>query len=323
MRFRPARPGSRAAPARLSCYGKLPCHAEFLRLGIDSEAGRWVVEGLDAAHDAIVAAGQRISADRELRMIIRLPDGPASLLAMLVRGGTDSRGRGYPVAVFTALDPAGPEASAHLAPLRCAPMWPSVGRRVIENPGRTRETLEGLLDTAVDAPDGIEAAAERFALATSAPLKQPWLALANAGETRADALAAAVAAHGAGAPSPRSMRLPDAVASALPLTDAAMLASIWLRLLAAGGGARPWAAVVEVWKRTDPRWQQLFVLDRPPSGADLAYLLGDVGESPGPVLGDAGAEPGPLSAAAEAVLANLRARDAACLADLWRGRGPT
>jgi hypothetical protein len=241
---------------------------------------------------------------------------------MLVRGGTDSRGRSYPIAVFTPLDP-GAAGSAHLSPLCCAPMWPSIARRVIENPGRTLETLEMLLDSVADAPDAVGPAGERFAAATAAPLKHPWLALANAGEEHADELALALAAQCGGPTALGAMRLPDAAAAALPtLADAAMLASIWLRLLsAASGGARRWAAVVEVWKRAEPRWQQLYVLDRPPSGADLAYLLAEVGEVAAPLLGEGGGESHPLSPAAQTVLANLRDREAGCLADLWREPG--
>jgi hypothetical protein len=56
--------------------------------------------------------------------------------------------------------------------------------------------------------------------------------------------------------------------------DPSLATAVWLRLLdALRGDARPWPAIIEMWRRGRPAWEGLYILARPVEGPDLAALL--------------------------------------------------
>lgn len=262
------------AALAVSCFGKLPFHREFLRLGLGSAAAAWVVRWVDGAHAAWTRGGA-VPAESPLVRFAAAPEG-GGLVAGVVRQSSDGLRR-HPVAFFVE-DVRGAEPDEwHLLPLALDASWAALaalGARDWEH----LDALTAALEAGAPAPAWDAArAARRDALA--APVAgAPWSVLAGAEgdgarHVAANLLAVAEAQRGA-----RSAA--EGVSVALPLPAdpalAASRASLWLELLgiAAGAGAgRPAIALGDA----PPR---LVAFYRPPEGPDLAAVLSSLDMAP-------------------------------------------
>lgn len=300
MRFSRAGQPNRPAPS-LACYGKLPCYSDFLQVGIDSPVGRWMVESLDAAHDEMTASGTAPDPRRELRIILRPASDRATPLAALLRPSGDARGRRYPVIVAAQLSAAEWVDEPHLAPLCAAPLWSSLARHVIENPGRSRDELLQRLQSLPDQPDDLTFARQRFTRLVEVARTDPWGQLVGG-------LAASADDAAGGRKAVVVLTAPRAGLAAQ--VDPAELAAVWLRLWSAASPGEPWEAMVEVWQRDAPVWSMWALLQHLPSGAELAALLSRPAAELAAVLAASGA-------ARQAIEARIGAGAVGCLADLW------
>src|SRR4029453_14567277 len=75
--------GRAVAALPVSCFGKLPFHREFLRVGLGTPAAGWVVRWVEGAHAAWAARGDA-PAETPLVRFAAVPEG-GDLVAGVVR----------------------------------------------------------------------------------------------------------------------------------------------------------------------------------------------------------------------------------------------
>lgn len=253
----------------VACFGKLPFHREFLRLGVDGAAAGGIVRWVEEAH-AAWGRGERAPATSPLVRFTAALEG--RWFAGVARQSSDGLRR-HPVALFADLGP--PPASERwpVAPLACAPVWDALAALV----ARSWDGLPAFAAAlAAASPAADLAAAER---AWEAAVARPGGFAALAGD-RADrarhlalnllAVARAQAAAGSA---------PEGVAIAAPLpaapADALVHAGLWVACVdaAAGVRARPALLLTDVPPRLVGCW-------RPVEGRDLAAVLSTLDMAP-------------------------------------------
>jgi type VI secretion system ImpM family protein len=314
---------SAAAEGRLSCYGKLPFDREFLRYHLDSDAGRWLAPWIDGAHHAMAASAvAKPLEDVELRGLFAR-DGGKRLLASVIRPSSDGGGRSYPVCVFVVHDARAIRDSWHLAALWAAPLWPRIAETVLNGSIADREALGAALETTGCRFEAPEVLGQRFDEAARAQRPAPWAALTGAASEEARQLAVTLVQLGSAQRHVRSVA--EGIAASVPLAsgppdagiDSATRVAAWIRLFTAVAAAKsPWPAIIEVWRRGAVAPESVCIFGREPTAADLAYLLGRIGEPPIDDLSDPW-ETEPSSEWGQQALAALLDSGAASLADLW------
>ena len=262
---------------RVSCFGKLPFHREFLRIGLGSAAASWVVRWVEGAHECWSRTGT-VPAASSLIRFAALVDG-GGLAAGVVRQSTDGLRR-HPVAFFVEDGRAG-EDDWHLAPLALADSWAALCA-LSERSWENVASLTTALESGAPGP-GWDSARTAYGAALAAPLStSPWEALVGstgepARHTAANLLSVLEAQQGA-----RSAAEGVSVAVPLPPTSgvAGTDASLWLDVFAAvAPGARP---VISI--GADP--PRLVMFFRPPEGPDLAAVLSSLEMAPIDDLGE-------------------------------------
>lgn len=259
-----------AADDRLpvACFGKLPFHREFLRIGLGSLAATWVVRWIDGAHAAL---GKDRAGDgaRTVRFAVRGPAG--GLIAGVVRQSTDGLRR-HPVVLFVDTGEVA-KAGVHLLPVGLVEVWDTLCR-YLDAPLSSSEDLSAALAPGVPRLDlALAEAAYRDALARAQP-GGPWEALTGTSGDQARHFALNLLAIGR---AQREAATPaEGVSVSVPLggDDRELRAAIWVELLHIASGAMPPAALALV---DDPA--SLFAYYRPVEGGDLAVMLGAPGTS--------------------------------------------
>lgn len=256
----------------VSCFGKLPLHREFLRLGLGSPAAAWVVRWLEGAHDAWSRAGTTPATTGVVRFAAAAPGG---LAAGVVRQSSDGLRR-HPVTFFV-VDPALPDASRwHLVPLAAAGTWAALATLLDTSfpdlDGLGKGLAAGVPPLALDEAD----AAYRQALAASSA-SGAWHALTGATADAARHLAFNLMTVGRAQREAQSEADGVSVAAPLPEADAALAhAGLWMELLATAAGGRP--ARPAVLLGGDPL--RAFLFYRPAEGLDLAAVLSSPAMAP-------------------------------------------
>jgi hypothetical protein len=263
---------------RVSCFGKLPFHREFLRAGLGSAAASWVVRWVEGAHECWSRAGDAPAESSTIRFAAAL-DGDG-LVAGVAKQSSDGLRR-HPVTFFVedGRDPSRDE--WHLAPLALAPSWDALCA-LSEQPWESVASLTAALAAGAPEP-GWDAARATYRDALAAPLPaSPWEALVGqtgdpARHTAANLLSVLKAQRAA-----RSAT--EGVSVAVPLQAARGLAgpdaTFWVDVLhAAAPAARPVICIGS----EPPRLVAFF---RPPEGPDLAAVLGSLEMAPIDDLGE-------------------------------------
>ncbi len=258
----------------VSCYGKLPFHREFLRVGLGSGGTEWVVGWVSGAHATWSRGGDAPAETPLIRFAAASARG--GVVAGVVRQSSDGLRR-HPVAFFIEDPRAAERDDWCLLPLALAAPWAALATLS----ARQWDDL-GALTTALEAgappPDWDGARAARRATLAAPCGGSPWETLAGAGGDGARHLAANLLAVAEAQRAARSAA--EGVSVALPLPAdpgrAASHASLWLELLGIAGGpsaARPVIAGGD----TPPRQVAFY---RPPEGPDLAAVLGSLDMAP-------------------------------------------
>ena len=256
----------------VACFGKLPFHREFLRLGVDSPGAAWVVRWIEQAHVAWTRQGDAPATSPVVRFAVPVE---RSLLVGVVRQSSDGLRR-HPVTLFAEVGDAGTR-RPELVPAACEPTWSALAT-LLDADTASQAALTAALARGVPPPDFAGAEARHGDAQRQASHGGAWGALAGgapADEARHLALnfvAAAEAQRGAAS-------VLDGVAFAVPIVAdhgrGASQAGLWLELFAAavGGAVRP-----AILLRAEPA--MLVCLHRPPEGRDLAAALSDLALAP-------------------------------------------
>src|SRR5262245_15846191 len=226
----------------VSCFGKLPFHREFLRVGLGTPAAEWVVRWVEGAHAAWTSRGDA-PAETSLVRFAAAPEG-GGLVAGVVRQSSDGLRR-HPVTFF--IEDAGEIGGAdwHLLPLALATVWDdldALGRREWDG----LDSLTAALQSGTASPDWDGArTARRDALATRLP-EPSWEAVTGASGDAGRHLAANLVAVTEAQRDARSAA--EGVSLALPLPagppGAAIRSAFWLELLAMAIGSTHRPAIV-------------------------------------------------------------------------------
>jgi len=260
---------------RVACFGKLPFHREFLRIGLESPAAAWVVHWLEQAHVAWSRTGNAPASSPLVRFAAPVE---RSLVVGVVRQSSDGLRR-HPVALF--IETSGDLAAARpeLVPLACEPVWTALAT-LLDAGATSVAELTAALAGGVPAPD--RAAAEA-AFADAGARDVPggaWAALAgpaaDADAARHLALNFITAAQAqAGVASAA-----DGVAFSVPIDEqpatAAGQAALWIALFTAAVSR----AIAPPALLLRPQPGMLVACYRPPDGRDLAATLGDPALAP-------------------------------------------
>jgi hypothetical protein len=259
--------------AHVACFGKLPFHREFLRLGLDSPAAAWTVRWVEQAHAAWSRAGNAPATSPLVRFAAPVE---RSLVAGVVRQSGDGLRR-HPITLFVEA-PGEVAARPELVPLACAPVWTALAA-LLDGGAASVGELSAALAAGVAAPD-VATAARIVAEGDARDVPGgAWAALAGASDADGSRhlalnLVTAVRAQAEAASAA------DGVAVALPVDDdpaaAAVRASRWLALFAAAVGRATAPPVLLM--RAEPGL--LVAFHRPPEGRDLAAVLSDPGLAP-------------------------------------------
>ena len=260
----------------VSCFGKLPFHREFLRIGLGGAGASWVVRWVEGAHESWNRAGNVPDGSPLVRFAAAVDGG--AVVAGVVRQSTDGLRR-HPVAFFVE-DKRGADTDEwHLLPLAFEGPWAALGE-LGERSWESLASLTAALDSGVPEPDW-ERARPGYHEALAAPSGgAPWEALVGvhgepARHVAANLLAVLAAQHDA-----RSEA--EGVSVAVPLPDdptaAPGRACLWLELLGAAA-ARPAVVVGSAPSR-------LVAFFRPPEGSDLAAVLSSLDMAPIDDLGE-------------------------------------
>jgi hypothetical protein len=302
----------------VSCYGKLPFHPEYLRIGLESPASVWVARWIEQAHEAI-SAGQHGEPRASAVCFAVAPPGGAGVVAGVVRQSSDGQRR-HPIVLFVADALARPAEHWHLLPLALAETWANL-RELLARPFQAVSELSEALQS-LPGELAVDAAAREYAewLAAAAP-EGPWTALTGARGEDALNIAGNFLAVAEAQREARSHEEGVAVAVSLPPDDESARrrrSSLWLELFATAVGTAP-LPTIAFRGEADP-WEQLCVLYRPAEGADLAAMLAKLDTAPIDNLSEVWGEPTPPSdglrrvvASEAAPLAELRSRVQAAL----------
>jgi type VI secretion system ImpM family protein len=291
-------------PARalaVACYGKLPFHREFLRLGLGSPAAAWVERWLTAAHEAWSKGGAAPPTSPLVRFAAPRPSGEG-VVAGVVRQSSDGQRR-HPVALFVE-DPAPLDAGRwHLVPLALDATWDALAALA----GRTWSGADELAAALGAGVPGVALAEAETGYATAlarADGAGPWAALTGAVGDEARHLALNLLTI---ARAQREARSPaEGVSVAVPLGagGAAASASLWLECLRAATAAAT-ARPVVVLGAEPPR---LVAFYRPAEGTDLAAVLSSLAMAPIDDLGERWQQWPPGDAALMAAVERVVAR---------------
>lgn len=254
--------------AHVACFGKLPFHREFLRLGVDAPAAKWIVQWVEQAHVAWTRQGDAPATSPVVRFAVPID---RRLMVGVVRQSSDGLRR-HPVTLFVD----GGDAAVRrpeLVPAACEPTWRAL-TAMLDADTSSQAALTSALARGVVAPDFTAAESSHGETRRASSAIGAWTALAGATGDEArhlaiNFLAALDAQRGATSAA-------DGVAYAVPVdgTGASSQAALWLELVGAGGVTGLPALLV----RTDPGL--LVCLHRPPEGRDLAAALGDLAMAP-------------------------------------------
>ena len=260
--------------ARVACFGKLPFHREFLRIGLDSPAAAWVVQWVEQAHVVWSRSGNAPAASPLVRFAAPVE---RTLVIGVVRQSSDGLRR-HPVALFT-------ETGAELAtrpelvPIACERVWTALAT-LLDTTVTSVAELTASLANGIPAPD-LRAADATYmeARAQDAP-GGAWTALAGPPSEPDGAQHLALNLVTAARAQNDATSAVDGIAMALPIADdptvAARQAALWLALFGAAAGRSLPAPVLCL--RPDPG--MLVAFYRPPDGRDLAAVLSDPALAP-------------------------------------------
>jgi hypothetical protein len=262
----------------VSCYGKLPFHREYLRVGLESPAAAAVVAWIERAHEAISSRRHGEPGPGVVAFALAPPAGKA-VVSGVVRQSSDGQRR-HPIAFFVEDAVARVEERWHLLPLALADTWAGLTEllvRPFHGVGELSDALESFPGEVA-----LDAAADDYAtwLAEAAP-DGPWAALTgvhgdDARNVAANFLAVAEAQRDA-----RAHAEGIAIAVSLAADDEIVRrrrASLWLELLGSAAGSAPLPTIA--FRGTSDASESLCALYRPADGADLAAMLGDLGSAP-------------------------------------------
>lgn len=106
-------PPSSRRPAAVGLFGKIPSSGDFVRLGWSNETTRaleeWLHRGVEHAHERQGNGWKRtFQSGTMYAFVMRSPAVEGALLGGVISPSQDSVGRAFPLAIFTALDPATP-----------------------------------------------------------------------------------------------------------------------------------------------------------------------------------------------------------------------
>jgi hypothetical protein len=254
----------------VSCFGKLPFHREFLRVGLGSPGASFVVQWLERAHEAISKA-QRPSGEgpSEVLSFAAPHSAGRGFVAGVVRQSSDGLRR-HPVALFIESETSGHETQWPALPIALGTAWSG---------------LRDLVNRSYDGLDALNSAlAEGIPDLTLEPAETSWReAVSRPAEggrwNRLTGLTADPARHAAlnllalGRAQREARSEDEGVSFVAPLTgdgtDRLVEAGAWLELFRAtttGDVPLPTIVVGE----SPPR---LYALYRPVDGADLAAML--------------------------------------------------
>jgi hypothetical protein len=250
---------------RVSCFGKLPFHREFLRLGIDSRAAAWLVRWVEGAHEAWTRTGGGPETSPCVRFAA-VVEGVA--LVGVARQSSDGLRR-HPVALF--VEQASQETSGrwHLMPLACQQTWNALAN-LLAGDFATAGAFTTALQAGAPAADVAAAGSEYAGLLAESSAEGPWTALSArpgaAGRDMAhNLLTVALAQRGATSQN-------DGVAMAVPLPvgpRAMGFAALWLDVFGVVAGGAPREPVLLLGGQE----ARLVALYRPAEGRDLAAVL--------------------------------------------------
>ncbi len=261
-------------PLPVACFGKLPFHREFLRVGLGSAAAAWVTGWVEGAHEAWSRAGEAPAASPLIRFAA-LPAG-GELVAGVVRQSSDGLRR-HPVAFFVEDARGAARDDWHLLPLALAGPWEALGA-LFDRDWTDVASLTAALAAGVPAPD-VDAARLAYRAALAAPLGAPaWTAFAGADGDAARHAAATLLAVCEAQRAARSAAEGVSVAMPLPSEPAVAVsrASLWLELLAVAAGPRSACPALTLGGAP----LRLVAFYRPPEGRDLAAVLSSLEMAP-------------------------------------------
>lgn len=254
----------------VACFGKLPFHREFLRIGLESPGARWMVTWIEGVHEAWAKGDGGPSATPLVRFVVPVPDGTGVIVG-ITRQSSDGLRR-HPVTVFVEWPAAVASNRWHLLPLVCASTWTSLAALLASEFESARAFAEAVAATTCEetsdafeqADDAYRARLEQQATAAA------WTALTGVSDdvarhVAANLLAVAGAQRAAGG-SEEGVSLIAPIAGSGPDP---ILAGVWLELFATVvGPSCPPAAVM---LRDDH--PALFSFYRPLEAIDLAAVL--------------------------------------------------
>ena len=262
------------AALSVSCFGKLPFHREFLRVGLGTAAAAWVVRWVEGAHAAWAARGDAPAETSLVRFAAATEGG--GLVAGVVRQSSDGLRR-HPVTFFVEDARGAGGDDWHILPVALATPWAELaafGARQWDG----LESLTAALEAGTSPLDWDAArTARRDALA--APLAGPaWEAVTGASGDAGRHLAANLLAVAEAQREARSAA--EGVSVALPLPSDPALgtarAGFWLEFLALAVGESAHRPAI-VLRDAPPR---LVAFYRPPEGPDLAAVLSSLDMAP-------------------------------------------
>jgi hypothetical protein len=264
---------------RVSCFGKLPFHREFLRVGLESDAAADVVRWVEHAHEVWTRAG---TAPAESPLVRFATLRARSLVAGVVRQSSDGL-RKHPVALFAECPFDDGGRAAHLVPVACEPVWTALAELL----GRDVADVAGwktVLEEGVPAPD-VEAAGAAYArLCAEVTPGNAWLTATGADADTARHIALNLIAIAQAQREARSAA--EGVAFAVPVGgepgSATSMVALWIEMF--GAAVTPVPRVESIVIRPDP---VLVMFYRPPDGSDLAAVLTTIASAPIDDLRDA------------------------------------
>ena len=302
--------GGSAGTRPVACFGKLPFHREFLRVGLGSPAATWVERWLTGAHTAWSTGGGAPATSPLVQFAAPRPGGDG-VVAGVARQSSDGQRR-HPVALF--IDEPGAIGADrwHLLPLALAASWDALAALVDRPYAGTGELVSALGAGVPGLTLGDAEAAYRAAL-EGAAASGPWRSLTGAAGDEARHLALNLLTVARAQRESRDGAEGGSVAMPLPAGGPrAVHASLWLDIFGAAVGDPALRPVVVL--RAEP--PQLFAFYRPAEGADLAAVLSSLAMAPIDDLAEPWQSLPPGDPALAAAVERVVAGDAAALAVL-------
>lgn len=279
----PIEPGS-TSRLDLHCYGKLPFHAEYLRIMLDVEGAAEVVRWIDETHAALSTAPSRATspptAEESAASIhsFALPLVAETAIAVGVVARSSDGLREHPICIFAILRSPEDVGRWSLLPLACRVLWSRLAE-ILATGATSREEFAAQLSGGVDVlpPDRTEQ--ELLVEMQAEHAGGAWASLVGA--TEEDAQHCAMNLLTICEAQREARTLDEGVALAIPLAkpDRTEPTAIWLSLIAelttTAPGPETRSAIVV--GGPGPR---LFVFLRPCDGRDLASVLVRSTEAP-------------------------------------------